>query len=95
MIITVTLQAGLLQPEQLPDLIAAMPSAGGTEGIILSGRLPVWAFATLVHHFHPRPWVATYEPRLGLGVVVASHTPAVVVGQTVPTDGHETLEVLF
>jgi len=59
---------------------------GGTEPVILSGRLPVWAFAALAHLFHPRPWVATFEPRLRKGVVVASHAPGVSVGDLVEID---------
>lgn len=95
MLVNVTLQTGLIQPDQLPALVAAMPDAGGTDGVIISGRLPVWAFAALTHYFHPRPWVATLDPRLGGGVVVASHTATVSVGQVVPIDGHATVDVSF
>lgn len=86
-IVEVVLVQGVIAPDQLPELVQAVSSkvpAGGTEGVILSGRLPVWAFAALAHHFHPRPWVATFDPRLGGGVVVASHVPDVHVGQVVP-----------
>ena len=74
-------------PDQLPELVQAVESqvpAGGTEGVILSGRMPVWAFAALAHLYHPRPWVATFDPRLGGGVVVETHVPDVHVGQVVP-----------
>ena len=86
-VVEVVLSSGVITPDQLPELVQAVEEqvpAGGTEGIILSGRLPVWAFAALAHLFHPRPWVATFDPRLGGGVVVASHVPDVHVGQVVP-----------
>lgn len=76
----------LITPEELPELLEKVNEAvpgGGSEPVILSGRLPVWAFCALAHHFHPRPWVATYEPRLLKGVVVASHAVGVAVGDIV------------
>lgn len=86
-VVEIVLLEGVITPDQLPELVQAVEErvpAGGTEGVILSGRLPVWAFAALAHLFHPRPWVATFDPRLGGGVVVASHVPEVHVGQVVP-----------
>jgi CRISPR-associated Csx3 family protein len=89
MIIDIVLTRGLIEPRELPDLLRAVEAhvpAGGTDGVVLSGRLPVWAFAALTHYFHPRPWVATFDPRLGGGVVVMSHDPAgPAVGDVVPT----------
>lgn len=50
--------------------------AGRTDqGLILSGRGPVWLFAHLTHLAHPYAWVATFDSHLGVGVVVQSHTP--------------------
>lgn len=86
-VVEVVLLSGVITPDQLPELVQAVEErvpAGGTEGVILSGRLPVWAFAALAHLFHPRPWVSTFDPRLGGGVVVESHVPEVHVGQVVP-----------
>ena len=80
-------------PERSRMLAADGSVIAGTEGIILSGRLPVWAFAALTHLFHPRPWVATFDPRLGGGVVIASHVSDVSVGQVVsPTETTVTVE---
>jgi len=90
MVIDITLSTGVITPEELTkvvDAVAEVVPAGGTEGIILSGRLPVWAYGALVHYFHPRPWVATFDPRLGGGVVVMTHTSEVAVGDVVPVDG--------
>jgi CRISPR-associated protein Csx3 len=74
---------GIISPSQLPQLLKLLPEAGGTEGVIVSGRLPVWAYAAICHHFHPRPFIATFEPRLGKGVVVQSHVEGLSVGDLV------------
>ena len=86
---------GVISPTQLPQLLARLPEAGGVEPIVLSGRLPVWAYSAIVHHFHPRPWVATFEPRLGKAVVVASHIPNRQVGDVVDVEGHGKVTVTF
>ncbi|WP_448377394.1 CRISPR-associated ring nuclease Crn3/Csx3 [Fervidobacterium sp.] len=85
---------GILAPKELGELLqettAALAAAGvnpsgGPEGLVISGRLPVWAAVALVHaHGHARPWVATHDPRLGGGVVTMSHVPNVKVGDVVP-----------
>lgn len=89
---------GIIKPQQLPALLSKIKSiieGGGEEGIILSGRLPVWAYGALVHYFHPRPWVATFDPRLGAGVVVASHHPDFKVGDVVPVEDAEQVNITF
>ena len=85
--IDITLTKGVISPQDLSALLQALPvPAGGEEGIVISGRMPVWAFAAIIHHFHPRPWVGTFDPRLGGAVVVASHTASMTVGSVVPVD---------
>lgn len=91
---------GLLRPSDLPALLErveeALGGAGGREGVVIWGRLPVWAYSAITHLLHPRPWVATFDPRLGGGVVVASHDPdGPRVGEVVPTEGAEEVEVVF
>ena len=74
--VEIRLTEGILDTSDLAALLRAVEEkvpAGGPEPTIISGRLPVWAFAALVHLFHPRPWVATFDPRLGGGVVVSRH----------------------
>jgi CRISPR-associated protein Csx3 len=86
-VLEIVLTAGLIETSELPQLLEAVANelpAGGEEGVIISGRLPVWAFSALIHYFHPRPWVATFDPRLGGGVVVATHTRDVSVGEIIP-----------
>jgi len=92
----ITLAKGVINPEDIPSLIADLPVAdGGTEGIILSGRMPVWAFAALTHHFHPRPFVATFDPRLAGGVVVASHTKSLNVGDVIDISDADRIDFTF
>ena len=95
--INIILTKGVITPEEVSELIKKLPvEAGGTEGVILSGRMPVWAFAALAHHFHPRPFVATFDPRLFGGVVVASHTEGLNVGDVIDiTDADKKFEIKF
>ena len=89
---------GVLTPEDLPLLLKKVAEAvedGGKEVVVVSGRLPVWAYCTLIHLFHPRPAVATYEPRLGKGVCVSTHIPELKVGDLVETEGAKLIEVEY
>jgi len=73
---------GILSPDHLGSL--SIPQLPWDRGVIISGRGPVWLFATLVHHCHPSQWVAVHDPRLG-AVVVQRHTPvAPRVGAVLP-----------
>ncbi|MDN3512293.1 MAG: CRISPR-associated ring nuclease Crn3/Csx3 [Candidatus Jettenia sp.] len=70
-----------------PDILTTLepPEVDATGGVILSGREPVWLFGCLIHHYHPTAWIATFDPRLG-GGVVASHVKGVKVGDMKLTD---------
>jgi len=89
----------VLAPAQLPELLRAVEDAvpaAGTEPVVLSGRLPVWVFAALAHTYHPRPWVATFDPRLGGAVVVERHTPdAPPIGAVLSTEDAQKVVVNF
>jgi CRISPR-associated Csx3 family protein len=90
----------LIEPKELGkflEVVGEHVPAGGKEPVIISGRLPVWAFSALVHYFHARPWVATFEPRLAAGIIVAVHVPGVELGQHFPIDegSVETVEIVF
>jgi len=89
----------VLAPLQIPDLRGAAEAevpAAGTEPVVLSGRLPVWAFAALAHTYHPRPWVGTFDPRLGGAVVVERHVPdAPPVGAVFSTEDAQRVVVNF
>ncbi len=97
--VAVARNGGVLTPEDLPALVSAVeknvPDKAYQGLVVVSGRLPVWAFAAVVHALHPSKAVATFDPRLGGGVVVESHTTEYSVGQVVSTEGAETVSVEF
>jgi CRISPR-associated Csx3 family protein len=96
----IILSAGLIETDELEELLQVVEKhvhAGGVEPIILSGRLPAWVFSALTHHFHPRPWIATFDPRHQAAVVTATHSTKVRRGQLIPVDkgSVEVVEITF
>jgi CRISPR-associated Csx3 family protein len=94
MIITLTKisDGGNLVPADAKKIAARLAEIvvdAAQSGIVLSGRMPIWAMAAACHAAHPAAWVATFDPRLGGGVVVQSHIPDHQVGDIVPLEGHE------
>ena len=75
---------GIALPDRLPNYISLAPQVNPMKGVIISGRMPIWLAAALTHYYHPVAWIATFDPRLGGGVVVASHVPMIKVGQVIP-----------
>ena len=64
---------------------ALIPHFGG--GIVFSGRGPIWLVASMTHEAHGARWVATFDPRLGGGIVVQRHHPsAPLLGEVVPCE---------
>ena len=53
------------------------------KGVVITGRGPIWLYATLVHLCHSFPWVATHDPRNGY-VVVQSHSKETFAGDVLP-----------
>ncbi len=90
---------GILAPDDLPALVGAVEKAlasagfdprGGSELIIVSGRLPLWAAAAIVHAVgHARPAAAVFDPRLQAGVIVMTHSLGLQLGGLVPLEGDE------
>jgi len=100
LILEIILSAGVITPADLPSLVkkvgeAVPPASVGTKTVCLSGRLPVWVYSALAHLFHPVRAVATYDPRLGGGVVVATHDPAISLGDVIPEGGAEKVTITF
>ena len=70
----------IIGPEILKNLTP--PKVDGRKGVVLSGRGPIWLYAYLTHYYHPTAYVAVYDPRLGKGVVIETHTPNYKLGDT-------------
>lgn len=66
------IDSGVCEPADLATL--APPEVPGTEGVIISGRGPVWLYAALAHHYHTTQWVGTFDPRMGGAVVTSRHS---------------------
>jgi len=76
---------GIATPDDLARL--HLPTGIDTrQGVVLTGRAPIWLYGWLVHECHFTRWVACYDPRLG-AVVVSSHSPDVQVGQVIDWQG--------
>lgn len=79
---------GIIEPNELK--LIEFPKIDTTKGLILSGRGPVWLFGYLAHHFHITPWLASYDPRKGGGVVFSTHSSKQSVGDCVKVTLPET-----
>ena len=80
---------GIMSPEELPELVRVVESVGNRyfgKGVVISGRLPIWAHSALAHLFHPAKFVAHFDPRLKGGVIVATHSPEYKLGQVIPVE---------
>jgi CRISPR-associated protein Csx3 len=78
----ITTEDGIITPNDLKGLTLPNP-IDWQQGVVIEGQGPIWLYGYLVHQCHPAAWVGCYDPRLG-GVVVATHTHAVAIGQTLP-----------
>lgn len=73
-----TLPGGTLEPDEI--IIPSLPTQGG---LVLSGKIPRWLFATLVHALAPsHNWLAVDDPRLAQAVVAHSNSAAHRPGDT-------------
>ncbi|HPP96279.1 MAG TPA: CRISPR-associated ring nuclease Crn3/Csx3 [Spirochaetota bacterium] len=43
----------------------------------------MWLYGFIIHHFHPCKAVAVFDPRLGVAVVVESHSKKYSIGDTI------------
>lgn len=83
------LSSGVITPEELKTINFDFdPVKEGITGslVVISGRGPIWLYCTLNHILHPCKGVGIYDPRLGGGVVVQSHTPEWSVGDIIPLE---------
>lgn len=78
----IELPGGTLEPYEI-SLSPIPPQTRG--GLVLSGKIPRWLFATLAHHFAPdHAWLAVDDPRLSHAIIVSSNTPSHRAGDTLP-----------
>ena len=76
------IENGVVEPNELKQLNP--PEVSMKHGVVLSGRGPIWLFGYLIHHYHPCCFVATFDPRIGGGIVIESHVKGVEVGDVIP-----------
>jgi CRISPR-associated protein Csx3 len=62
------------------------PPIPARSGVVLSGKLPLWLYTSLALTYHAAPWLAAYQPQVGV-VVVHSTTPAHTAGDVLPLPG--------
>ena len=65
------------------DQVSAPPAPAGV-GVLLSGKLPLWLYASLALTYQRAPWLAVYHPALDGSVVVYSVDPRRPVGCVLP-----------
>jgi CRISPR-associated protein Csx3 len=81
--IELTRKDRIIYPHELADL--ELPAGiDTTQGVVLSGRAPIWLYNYLVCELHPTVWIGSYEPRFHSAIVIATHTRAVKIGQVIP-----------
>jgi len=79
--------ANMLNPGELPQLLHEIDKIENVDIIIISGRLPVWAFSAISSMLatkaisNPRLIVAVADPKLAGAVVVFPRNRA---GETIP-----------
>jgi CRISPR-associated protein Csx3 len=73
----------LIQTQELSQLLLP-PELDWQRGIILFGGAPLWFYGNLVLRCREAPWVATYDIRLKVGVVVASRVSRWQPGDIIP-----------
>ena len=78
-----TLARAYLDHAEAEGLIVPPVPAG--QGVVLSGKLPLWLYTALALAYAPRVrWLAVYQPRYeGEAVVVCSHIPRLSTGDRV------------
>ena len=83
-VLNVTLPTGNVTTDDLSPAIASLPSIMGQK-VIISGRGPVWLLAAIALALKNNvATVATFDPKLGGGVVVHSINSAHPVGSIIP-----------
>jgi CRISPR-associated protein Csx3 len=84
--VEIEIPGGTLEPYEI-SLSLEPPQTQG--GLVLSGKIPRWLFAAIVHRLAPKhAWLAVDDPRLSQAIIVHSNTPSHRVGDTLPRLAH-------
>ena len=82
-IVEFQIEGGVLDVTELPGAIEKAPEVDYTKGVCISGRGPIWLHVALSHKYHPTPFIANYDPRLGGCVVTSTHTKKRRIGEVI------------
>lgn len=75
---------GVDAPIEPTEPLPPLPTIPAGAAVILTGRAPIWRYGMAFHAVHGLAQVvAVYDPRLGNGVVVASHKAGINVGDLI------------
>jgi CRISPR-associated protein Csx3 len=81
--LTFTLPTAYLDYSEAQEV--AVPLVPPEQGLILSGKLPLWLWTALAITYRYTLWLAIYQPQLGnQAVVVYSRVSEMVPGRPVP-----------
>ena len=83
--------SGLIETSEIPKVVKEVKKVEKRKSVvgkpvIISGRLPVWLYVAVADIFHPHRWIATYDPRIGGGVVAVTHDPKTKIGEVIPVE---------
>lgn len=76
---------GVDKPIGLDAVLPELPAIKAGQVLVIGGRAPVWLFGRALHKAHGSAAgaVAFFDPKMGGGVVVASHKPGIDEGQVI------------
>lgn len=81
-VLEVRLTAPYLDFNTLPQL--SLPPTPSAQGLVISGRLPLWLLTSLVRSYSMVPWVAIYQPPLKGAVIIHATQPTQPIGAVLP-----------
>lgn len=74
----------LIKPSILSELKSKFPkNLDLNQGVILYGMSPIWLYSFLVEYCRNAPWIACYDIRTRMAVVVKSNVSTLAIGDTI------------
>lgn len=79
---------GVDSPIAPNDVMPELPKLQPGDTLVIGGRAPTWRFGRALHAAHGSAAgvVCFFDPKLGGGVVVASHRPGTTEGEVIPCE---------